>query len=313
MTFLIRFIRTTLVGSWLMITGITGIYAQGRTDFRLTHKIDSLVKGFPGTVGIYIKNLKSGETAVFQPDSIFPTCSMIKVPIMITLFNRIEHGALSYQQNMVYRDSMLIKGVDILGGFKDSATILLSKLVLLMITESDNTAAVWCQSLAGGGIAINHWLKSHGFVHTRVNSRTPGRSAAWNLYGWGQTTPREMARLVTLIREGKLVSPAASERMYRNLIRIYWDGEALSQIPPYVQVASKQGAVDDSRSEVDLVNAPHGDYVFCIITKNLQDTSWKQDNEGWTLIRRLSGMLYHYYEPQDNWKPAPGREKWIDQ
>lgn len=30
--------------------------------------------------------------------------------------------------------------------------------------------------------------------------------------------------------------------------RIYWDGEALSRIPPYVQAASKQGALDRSRS-----------------------------------------------------------------
>jgi beta-lactamase class A len=50
----------------------------------------------------------------------------------------------------------------------------------------------------------------------------------------------------------------------------------LSQIPPTVQVASKQGAVNQSRSEVVLVNAPSGDYVFCVITKNQQDESWEE-------------------------------------
>jgi len=34
-----------------------------------------------------------------------------------------------------------------------------------------------------------------------------------------------------------------------------------------------KGAVDESRSEVVLLNAPHGDYVFCVINKNQQDTS----------------------------------------
>jgi beta-lactamase class A len=51
-----------------------------------------------------------------------------------------------------------------------------------------------------------------------------------------------MAELLVKIRKGEVISPAASERIYRNMVRIYWDGEALSQIPPTIQVASKQGA-----------------------------------------------------------------------
>jgi beta-lactamase class A len=65
-----------------------------------------------------------------------------------------------------------------------------------------------------------------------------------------------------------------------------------------VQAASKQGAVDASKSEVVLVNAPHGDYVFCVITKNQQDTRWETDNEGNVLIRKVSAMLWNYFEPE---------------
>jgi hypothetical protein len=36
-------------------------------------------------------------------------------------------------------------------------------------------------------------------------------------------------------------------------------------------------ASDRSRSEVVLVNAPSGDYVFCLITRNQQDESWRPD------------------------------------
>src|SRR3569832_1642396 len=102
----------------------------------------------------------------------------------------------------------------------------------------------------------------------RVNSRVKGREQIRAKYGWGVSTPREMCRLFTMIRNGEAVSPAASERMYRDLIRIYWDDKALSQIPPYVQAASKQGAVDEAKSETVLVNAPHGDYVFSVMTNN---------------------------------------------
>ena len=94
--------------------------------------------------------------------------------------------------------------------------------------------------------------------------------------------------------------------MYRILTRNYWNDVALSQIPPYVQAASKNGAVDAARSEVVLVNAPHGDYVFCVTTKNQADTSWTPGNEGWTLIRNVSRVLWQHFEPDAGWQPAAG-------
>ncbi|MBP9212178.1 MAG: serine hydrolase, partial [Bacteroidetes bacterium] len=175
---------------------------------------------------------------------------------------------------------------------------------------SDNTGSLWCQSMAGTGTAINALMELNGFAVTRVNSRTPGREAMRSQYGWGVTTPREMAELVVRIREGKLISPWASERMYRNLARIYWDGEALSEIPPYVHAASKQGAVNRSRSEVVLVNAPSGDYVFCVITKNQQDESWVNGNEGYVLLRNVSRTLWQYFEPKSTWKAREESQKY---
>ena len=283
---------------------------QEKVDPKLTRILQNLVQGFHGDVGIYVKNLKTGKTAAYQADSIFPTASMIKVPITSGMFNKFEKQELDYHSTLSYKDSLLYAGEDILGSFKNGEKIALSKVLMLMITTSDNTASLWCQSMAGVGTEINALMEQIGLQNTRVNSRTPGRSANQSKYGWGQTTPKEMVRLLTMIREGKLISPAASERIYRNLIRIYYDSEALSQVPPYVQVASKSGAVDEARSEVLLVNAPHGDYAFCITTKNQKDTSWNESNEGWVLIRKLSQTLWKYFEPNSDWKPAPGMEKY---
>lgn len=285
--------------------------AQQKIDQKLTLKLQELVKGFQGDVGIYVQNLKTGKVAQINGDTIYPTASMIKVPIMCGVFDMAEKGQLDYKEDLVYKDSLLYAGNDILGSFKDGEKIKLSKVQMLSITTSDNTASLWLQKFVGGE-NINTWLAANGFESTRMNSRTAGRQGDWRKYGWGQTTPREMATLVKMIHEGKAVSPAASERMYRNLVRIYWDGESLSQIPPYIQAASKQGAVDRSRSEVVLVNAPHGNYVFCIATKNQKDTSWTPDNEGYRIIRNLSKLLWNHFEPKSDWKPAVGVEKYAD-
>lgn len=294
-----------------LLAGILSATAQNKIDQKLNVKLQELVKGFQGDIGIYVQNLKTGKIAQINADTIFPTASMIKVPIMCGVFDKIEKGELNYHDNLIYRDSLLYAGEDILGSFKDGEKIKLSKVQMLSITTSDNTASLWLQKLVGGE-NINKWLDANGFSSTRMNSRTEGRQDDWRKYGWGQTSPREMATLVKMMHQGTAVSAAASERMYRNMIRIYWDGEALSQIPPYIQAASKQGAVDRSRSEVVMVNAPHGDYVFCIITKNQTDTSWTPDNEGYRIIRGLSGLLWNYFEPKSAWKPAVGVERYRD-
>ncbi|HWD88498.1 MAG TPA: serine hydrolase [Mucilaginibacter sp.] len=294
----------------LFFLSILSLTAFAQTDKKLTAKLQDAVKGFNGQVGIFVQNLKTGKTAEINPDTLFPTASMIKVSIQCGVMDKIEKGELAYNQKLVYRDSLLYPGEDILGSFKDKDTIELSKVVLLMITMSDNTASTWLQKIVTGEY-INHWLEQNGFKVMRVNSRVKGREQIRAKYGWGVSTPREMCRIFTMIRNGEAVSPAASERMYRDLIRIYWDDKALSQIPPYVQAASKQGAVDEAKSETVLVNAPHGDYVFSIMTNHNKDQRWVPDNEAYRLIQKVSALLWHYYEPKSTWKPADGIAKYM--
>src|SRR6201995_2517647 len=226
---------------------------QAQTDKKLTAKLQDVINNFNGQAGIYVQNLKTGKTAAINADTLFPTASMIKVSIQCGLMDKIEKGEMQYNQKLVYRDSLLYKGEDILGSFKDKDTIELSKVALLMITMSDNTASTWLQKIVTGEY-INNWLDQNGFKVMRVNSRVKGREQIRAKYGWGGTTPREKCRLFTMIRNGEAVSPAASERMYRNLGRIYWDDRSLSQIPPYVHTISKSGSLDESKSETVLVN-----------------------------------------------------------
>jgi len=266
-----------------------------KTDAGLKQEVEALLQGFRGTVGVHILHIRSGRTVSVNADSIFPTASMVKIPILIGVMDKIRRGELDYHQKMVYRDSLLYEGVDILGSFKDGEEIEISKLIMLMCTTSDNTASLWLQSLAGTGTRINEIMEGLGLLHTRVNSRTQGRDDARAIYGWGQTTPREMVQLMKLLYEGKVLDKSSSDRMIRILGRNYWDEEALSEIPAGVFVASKNGAVNRSRSETLLVMAPGSPYIFSIITKNQDDERWEPGNEGWMIARQLSSLLWKRY------------------
>jgi beta-lactamase class A len=286
-------VKKIIVSAFILLSLIAN--AQ-KTDTKLQQQITELVKGFHGDIGVYVRDLKHNKTVAINADTIFPTASIVKISILIGIMNKIEHDELNYHQRLLYTDSLYYsEGDDILAAFKDSSSIELSKVMLLMLTISDNCASLWLQGLAGGGTTINALLDSMGYKYTRVNSRTPGRENNRSQYGWGQTTPREIATIMQGIVEGKIISKNASEKMLRLLGRQYWDEEALSQIPAGVFVADKNGAVDEGRNEVLYVNCKNNPYIFSIFTKNNMDKSWESTNEAWGLTRKISALLWSYY------------------
>jgi len=268
--------------------------AAQKTDKKLFEKVSTLLKGFNGDVGVYIKNLKNDKVVAINADTIFPTASIVKIPILVGIMDRLDKKLFDYHQQLMYRDSLAYSSFDVTANLKDTAKIELAKVILLMLSTSDNSASLWLQKLAGGGSRINEILDSAGFKSTRVNSRTPGRENNRTQYGWGQTTPFEMATLMEKIYRGQIINDSSSKKMIRLLGRNYWDEQAISQIPPDIFVASKNGCVDASRSEVLLVMAKQP-YVFSIFTKNNKDISWGDNNEAWVLAKNLSALLWLYY------------------
>jgi beta-lactamase class A len=86
-----RIPQTVLSSIFIVITvflvsclSSTGVVRKSH-DVVLQKNLESLVVGSKGDVGVYVRNLKTGQTASIQPDTLFPTASMIKVPIMCAL------------------------------------------------------------------------------------------------------------------------------------------------------------------------------------------------------------------------------------
>jgi len=266
-----------------------------KKDIKLQRKIEALVYGFHGEIGVYIKDLKGNKIASINADTTFPTASIVKVPILMGIMHKISKKELDYHQKLTWVDTLNYDpGEDIVSYLKPQSQIELSKVMMLMMTISDNNASLWLQAIAGTGKTINNLMDSLGYSRTRVNSRTTGREVDRTIYGWGQTTPSEMASVFEDIVDGKIINREISDMMLRIMGRQYWDEEALSSLPPDVYVASKNGAVNASRSEVLYVKGKRP-YIFSVFTKNNKDISWEHNNEAWQLTRALSKMVWEHF------------------
>ncbi|WP_245947044.1 serine hydrolase [Algoriphagus yeomjeoni] len=308
---MMKFIRGIVLLIFYLLCCNT-ILAQVNIDKNLESSIRALTDSFKGDVGIYIQNLKTGATVEINSDTIYPTASIVKIPILLGLFDKIEKGEISYREPLIYRDSIKYGGSGVMQFFKDSTQTDLSTLIALMLSYSDNTTSLWNQALAGGGAEINELMATLGYENTRVNSRTLGRESIWEKYGWGQTTPKEMADILIKLNNRELISKAASEQMYRLLSNTFYTDYAVSGIPAGVNVASKQGMVNASRSEVFLVNSPQGDYVCAIFTNNNEDKSWGHENEAWVMTRKISNLLWNHFNPDQLYHQPEGINKYLE-
>lgn len=266
----------------------------------LERRLDELCRSFEGEVGYCIRRLSDGVGAERRADELFPTASLIKVPLLLRTATSVEAGQRQWSDLLSYDPGLIDyePGDDLLARVKPGEKIELWKLAALMVSFSDNHASLWLQALGGGGGEINAWLQTQGLQATRVNSRTAGREKEKAAFGWGQTTPREMASIFRRLAEpGGWANGRVAERALRLLSRSHVDTEAVSVIPVSVAVASKQGAVDRSRSEAMLVFAPGGTFVFCLITRNQRDERYTPDNAGWVLLREAAKAAWDFFEP----------------
>ena len=282
---------------------ITGLVQAQKNDKKLERIIKEQLSSFDGDIGIYVKHFQKNKVIEIQADTIFPTASIVKIPILVGVFNKINEGKLKLNAPYQYDSKREYGGSVLMQFYKDSANTDLTTMVSLMLSYSDNVASIWCQELAGGGVNINALMDDLGLKNTRVNSKTAGREEAWKKYGWGQTTPKEIATLLAEIRFGRVYDARMSDKMYRYLKNQFYNERSLSQIPAEIATASKTGSVNDARGEVVFVHGPSGDFVFSILTKNNKDQSWTPDNQAETLTRKIANVLWNYFEPKHQFTP----------
>jgi beta-lactamase class A len=260
----------------------------------LRRTLDSLVARHRGVVGYAVHDLESGARLGHRADEPFPTASLIKVSILVTLFDLAERGLIALD------DPLTVLRIDKVGGagqlqfMHDGAGITVRDAAWLMTTISDNTAT----NLLLDRIVIRRvWAKmdSLGLRRTRVHHKSflraiasvaPDSSAR---YGLGVTTPNEMARLFELLARGQAVNARADSAML-DILAHNEDGALLQRFVPELRSPHKTGADDGIRTECALWTLPDR-VIACVLTKENADLRWNIDNEAQLLMARMGEAI----------------------
>lgn len=265
-----------------------------RADTAALHRtLDSLAGAHHGVVGYTVHGLDTGERLERRGDETFPTASLIKVPVLVTVFELVEQKKLSLDDPLTVLKIDKVPGSGQLQFLHDNATVTVRDAAWLMITLSDNTAT----NLLLDRIIIRRvWDKMEklGLAHTKVHSKTFLRNSSVAMdssvkYGLGVTTPNEMARLFALLADGKAVSPAADSTML-DMLAHNEDHSKLQRYVDGLEVPHKTGDTDQVRTECALFPL-QSRVVACVLTKENEDKRYMIDNEAQAMMARMGDAI----------------------
>ncbi|OGS11712.1 MAG: hypothetical protein A2234_08270 [Elusimicrobia bacterium RIFOXYA2_FULL_58_8] len=265
--------------------------------------LEKAAANWRGNVGIYIGDLHTGRNWDYNADRLFPSASLIKVPIMAAVFDRIKSGAITLGTQIRLTRADRVGGSGSLRWVRDGTTLSVMEIIYKMITESDNTATKMLIDYVGMPY-LKTAFKQLGLVHTNITqegmSLSSGRIARENY-----TTAREMAGLMERIYAGELVDREASEFMLDVLKHTKSRSRLRKGLPLGWEIGHKTGLLRKSCHDAGIVFSPRGDYVIVVLTSEVPDYASAKK-----FISRVASLTYTYYRIESDYAQsragAPG-------
>lgn len=217
--------------------------------------------------GVFVRS-SDGETFFeHQPDDPFPAASVIKVPLVMTLYADAALGRLSLDTKVGV--GQRVEGSGVLRDLRDVATLSLRDLAALAIGLSDNTAtnrvieAVGIEAVAA---RLAEWGCRATALRRAMYDFDAARRGLENV-----ATARELVLLLERLVRGTCVDRATSDAVLALMERCQDDGKLRRFLAPDAKVPSKSGTLDASRNDVAVFRGPSRVVCAAAFTREVRD------------------------------------------
>lgn len=226
----------------------------------MSETILTKLKSMHGKVSFYYKNLVTGDTLCYQEDIPLQAASVIKIPVLIETFSRLEQGSMKKTDTFEIKKENKLPSCGALTYMHDGLQVTLEDLYTLMIILSDNTATnMLIKHL--GMTQINSTLHKLGLIHTKLNRLLfDSEQSALGIENY--ISAREIGILLEKMYHGELISPKASDEMLRILKNQRLNSKIPFYIPKGIDIAHKTGEDTGITHDVAIIFAPQP-FIVC--------------------------------------------------
>ncbi len=245
------------------------------------------IEGYHGIAGLYVWDLEGDLGYGIRPEEKFFTASIIKVPIMVAVYRKVDEGDLSFSQEVEIKDEDWAAGAGWLQWEKAGTRQTVGDLLLLMMTQSDNVAANALVRMVGGPEHVNEVARSMGAEDTLVYQKISSERGAVPALD-NRSTPRDMATMMQKIAEGKAASEKSCGYMIDLMHEDKLDWWLDAGLPEDVDAANKAGWLYRVYDEVGIVEHDGHRYAIAILSKHGSADVY----EGQDMIENLSQTVW---------------------
>ena len=296
----------------------------------LKAEIEKIAEELEGTLGVSVKNLETGEEAVVNGEMRFPMASVFKIPVITTLYRKVDAGEIDLDDEIELTGYAKVPGSGVLKELTLGLKLKIRDYRTLMMTISDNTATDTIVDLVGKG-DVNKAMSELGLKKTTI---TKCRDILFKIAGLGDidpkdrtmeifiekmkgrkiervskelkrgwenvTTPRDMMVLLEKIYRGEAASRGSCNKIIELMKKCQTGENRIWKYLPRdrVEVAHKTGTVDSVVNDVSLV-FPKGKtpYILCAFTKDVEAEGGSREIVaiGEEAIAKVSKIAYEYF------------------
>ncbi len=265
------------------------LYQRKAEWSRLEAEVKKDVARFNQECGIVIKDLKYGWEIEVNQDKLFPSASMVKIPIMASIVVASRQGKLKLGDTVVLKNKDKAYGSGVLKEYASGSRFNIDDLVELMITQSDNTAANMLIDYMGLD-NLNGYFKKMGLSDTNLARKMMDfKSRDEGIENF--TSARDLANLLEKIYCRKLAGRQSSQICLGILKKQKIRDRIPRRLPSGTIVANKTGLERNICHDAGIVFTPQGDFLICVLTRH----QYQYARPAKIFISRLAREVYNCY------------------
>lgn len=262
-----------------------------------TGRIEAIARATGGIIGVSATQLGSGRHLAYHEDELFPTASVIKLPLLVTLYEEAHAARIDLAERVEYREDSRVAGSGVLQYLDPGLRPTLRDLAVLMMTVSDNTATDLLLDRVTKA-RVEEAMARYGLLSIRIpfdiremlmelvdlDHQQPGgydelrRRLRLSVGSGGRSlipaeadraTPADLCRLLELIGTNAILGEAGCTAVVELMKRIQFGTRIPGLLPKGTVVAHKTGSYRRLRNDVGIVYAPNGPYAIAICCREL--------------------------------------------
>jgi len=166
-----------------------------------------------GRIGVAALDTFSHTRLLHRADERFAMCSTFKWILASAILAKVDQGQIALNRSVSYGPGDLLGHAPVTTAHVGDGALPVEMLCAAAMEESDNTAANLLLALIEGPSGLTDFLRGIGDATTRLDRNEPGLNT--NLPGDGRdtTTPNAMVATMQSVLLGKVLSPAARDKL----------------------------------------------------------------------------------------------------